>query len=413
MKFNGGLITKYNALKKKHLLHQTCNLFLIAVILLFSNCKHSVSEQNQGNKPKNIEYSNIPVSVKYAKYFSIQQFKNYKKVIVSDPWKGDTLCSYILHKKDETIAGSIIQNFTPIAVPIKSIGCLSTTHIGSLALLGLQNYITGVSNGDQIFDSIVAQRFKSGKIKEIGRQMNTNIEQVIALSPDLIMKSGYDNVRNQDTRFHEVGLPVAYNIEWMESDLLARAEWIKFVAAFFCKDKEADSIFTTIENRYNEALQIAQKIENRPKVLIGMDYKSSWCLAGEESYVAKMIQDAGADFVANGKKGNIPLNFEQVLKIHVNDDIWLNWMHQGISSLEVLEKSNERYTLFKAFQNEEVYNHDKRLNPKGGNDFWESGVLQPDILLKDLIKIFHPELLPGYEMVYWRKLPKTDSNSNN
>jgi len=409
MKCNGGLITNYNAIRRKHYLHLISKIIIAAGLLLYTSCKQSTSERDQRTDSPNIEFSNFSATIKYAKHFSIKQLNNYKLLVVIDPWRGDTLCSYILHKKGVSIKNVNVKNATLIEVPAKTIGCLSTTHVGALSLLKLQDKIVGVSNGAQVFDSIVAEGFRSGKIKEIGRQMNTNMEQIIALSPDLIMKSGYDNVRNNDERLHELGLPVAYNIEWMEYNLLARAEWIKFEAAFFCKDKEADSIFNAIEQRYNEALKIAQTVTFRPKVLIGIDYKSSWHLAGEESYVAKMLHDAGANFIANGKKGSTPLNFEQVLKIHSDDDFWLNFMHQGITSLEVLEKCNERYTLFKAFHNGEVYNHDKRMNPAGGNDFWESGVSNPDLLLKDLIKIFHPELLPDYEMVYWRKLPKTDT----
>jgi len=385
-----------------------CSLFIFAV-LVFANCSPEKTHDGEKDAGSACEYSNYPIAIKHAQFFSVEQFGSCKRLVVVDPWRNGNLCTYVLHPKGANIPDSIALGATLVEVPVKTIGCLSSTHIGALALLGLQDRIVGVSSAEQVFDSIVAKRFKSGQVKEIGRQMNTNVEQVIALAPDLIMKSGYDNVRNHDARFLELGLPVAYNIEWMENDLLARAEWIKFEAAFFCKDKEADSIFSAIEQRYNDALAIADSVTLRPRILIGIDYKNAWHLAGEESYVAKMIRDAGADFIANGKKGSTPLNFEQVLKIHADDDIWLNWMHQGISSLEVLEKSNERYTLFKAFQNGEVYNHDKRLNPAGGNDFWESGVSNPDLLLKDLIKIFHPELLPGYEMVYWRKLPKEDA----
>lgn len=375
-----------------------------ALVLVLNSCTHEQSQSSAGQLVADSSSSFSP-QIKHAKYFTIQQQGAWKQVVVIDPWKGDTLGFYALVPRSAALPGSLPTGATVLRVPVSTMACLSCTHVGSLALLDRRDCIVGVSNGDQICDSIIHKRFGEGKIIEVGRQMNTNFEQLIALSPDLVMKSGYDNVRNEDARIVEAHIPIGYNIEWMEPDLLARAEWMKFVAAFVGRDREADSIFNEIEIRYNEAIALAQSVSARPSVLFGLDYKGAWHISGSQSYVAKMLHDAGADFVANGDKGASPLNFEQVLEIHANDDKWLNWMHQGVSSREALGRMNERYSLFKAFRTGEVYNHDKRLNAAGGNDFWESGVSRPDLLLKDLVKIFHPDLLPDYEMVYWRKLP--------
>jgi iron complex transport system substrate-binding protein len=187
----------------------------------------------------------------------------------------------------------------------------------------------------------------------------------------------------------------------MESDMLARAEWIKFVAAFYAKEQVADSIFRGIESRYNDVKKLAAS-QPKQTVLFNMNYKGTWYLPGANSYAAGLVRDAGAVYNIEGNdRGSKPVNFEQVLDSHANDNVWLN---VEARTLNELGKADERYKLFKAFKTGEVYNYDKRLNAAGGNDYWESGTVHPDVLLKDEVKILHPNLLHGYEMVYWRKL---------
>lgn len=385
-------------------------LSTILCLYIFS-CTPGGNRQRTGQNAGRKDQFRFESTVKYAKHFTIKNHDSWKHIVALDPWKGDTLGNYALVLQGSPLPHSLPPHSIIIRVPVNSIACLSSTHVGSVILLGERDKITGVSNGDKIWDSIVNKRFKEKKIADIGRSMNNNIEQILALLPDVLMKSGYDNVRSDDVRISGSGIPIAYNVEWMEPDLLARAEWIKFVSAFFCKEQMADSLFNAIEARYNQALKLTQNVRIHPRVLFGLDYKGSWYMSGSESYVAKMLADAGATFVPNGKKGSQPLSFEQVLEIHADDDIWFNWMTPNIISIEALGKMNERYRLFRAFRNGEVYNNDKRVNAAGGNDFWESGVSRPDLLLKDLVKILHPELLPDYETTYWRKLPLTEKAS--
>jgi len=381
---------------------------LVALLILgtlFLSCARQ--EKSQQQKASNASFTefNFQSKVKYAKGFTIKNHDTWKELVVFDEWKGDTLGYYALVLRGKTKPDKLPAKVIVIQVPISNIACLSSTHVAALALLNEQNRITGVSNPQKIWNKDVAAAYKAGKVVSIGRQMNNNIEQILALSPEVLMKSAYENVRNDDVRITEAKIPIVYNVEWMEPALLGRAEWLKFVSAFFCKEREADSIFSRIETNFHQAQQLTKLVKNRPTVLLGLDYKGAWHMSGAKSYVAAMLDDAGATFKGNINKDEQPLSFEQVLDQHGNDDKWLNWMTPGISSIEFLGKMNERYKLFKAFQTGEIYNHDKRLNAYGGNDFWESGVYRPDLLLKDLIKIFHPDLLPDYQTVYWRKLP--------
>jgi len=339
--------------------------------------------------------------IHYAKGFTIITKGSWKQIIVLDPWKGDTLSSYALLAKNADIPKTLRKGTIVVRIPINTIATLSSTHIGALIMLGLRNSIKGVSNGDQLWDTILLRRFKKGEVVEVDHQMTNNIEQILALAPDLVMKSGFENVRNQDARLSEAGIPIAYNLEWMESDMLARAEWIKFVAAFYGKEALADSLFRGIESRYNNIKNLAAS-QPKQTVLFNMNYKGTWYLPGANSYAAGMVRDAGAVYHIEGNdRGSKPVNFEQVLDAHANDNIWLN---VEARTLDELGKADERYKLFKAYKNGEVYNYDKRLNAAGGNDYWESGTVHPDVLLKDEVKILHPDLLKDYEMVYWRKI---------
>jgi iron complex transport system substrate-binding protein len=377
-----------------------CTLFFIGFVVCTSCENHSSKTTATGNISDSSLF-NFTTTIQYAKGFSIEKKGSWKQITVLDPWKGDTLGCYALIAKNTEIPTGLKKGCIIVRIPISTIAILSSTHVGELTILGLRDNIKGVSNGDQLWDSILSRRFKQGEVVEVDHQMTNNVEQILALSPDLVMKSGFENVRNEDARLTEAGIPIAYNMEWMESDMLARAEWIKFVSAFFGKEQLADSLFNGIVRRYNEVKQLAAS-QPKQTVLFNMNYKGTWYLPGAKSYAAAMARDAGAVYAVQGNdRGSMPVNFEQVLDAHANDNIWLN---VEARSLDALGKADERYKLFKAYKTGQVYNYDKRVNAAGGNDYWESGAVHPDVLLKDEVKILHPNLLPGYEMVYWRKL---------
>jgi len=376
------------------------------VLLLLYGC----STQQQHSKIDSIEQNTVKAftfqpSVLYADGFSISVFPSYKHVVVFDPWQGDTMATYTLYPKGEEKPDSAPISDFYIPVPIDEIASISSTHIGFLELLGELDKVIGISNSGRIYNEYLTQKDKKGELMEIGRNMGSNLEHILALSPELLMKTGHDNIRDADTRIVDAGIPIAYNIEWMESSLLGRAEWIKYVATFFNKDAMADSLFTGIEQRYLHILNEVKQMGNKPTVVSGNDFKGTWHMPGGNSYVARMFMDAGGDYhyKSESSKGNIPLSFETVLENMVDADVWIG-VHAN--SLHEIEMMDERYTLFKAFQEGRVYSIRGRVRESGANDYWESGIARPDILLKDLISIMHPELLPEHKLVYFKKLDK-------
>jgi iron complex transport system substrate-binding protein len=201
-----------------------------------------------------------------------------------------------------------------------------------------------------------------------------------------------------------MGISAAINAEFMEATPLGRAEWMKFTALFFNREAEVEKAFGKIEKRYSELSRVGRSTSVKPSVFTNNSWQGLWHASGGKSFIAVMLADAGADYVwkDNPSERSIPLDFESVLERAQNADYWINtgvWNSQSDAL-----SSDERYTLFSAFKNKTMYNHIGRVNEHGGNDYWESGVANPHLVLADLIKIFHPDLLPDHELYYYRKL---------
>ncbi len=377
-------------------------IFVLGIVLTTCDNHKNQSEKHVENAPKEVSFSFEP-EVKYAKYFKINIHDDYKSIIVKNPWKEtDTLASYILYPKGMEELAIEWAEFK-IPVPINKVVATSSPHIGFMNLVDELDKIVGVAEDRYIFNPYVYKNVSQGTIAQVGSLKNSNLEVLLDLSPELVMKTGVDNVRNDDARLTEVGIPISYNVEWMETNMLARAEWIKFVGAFFNKDVKADSIFKSVEKEYLKAISITDNINERPSVMTGNNFKGTWYMQGSEGYLTKLIQDAGGFYKYKDKKSarSLPLSFEVVLNDMVEADYWIGPRAQSLKELEMMD---ERYTLFKAFKEGNVFTFNKRMSENGGNDYWESGMTRPDLILKDVIKIFHPDLLPNHQLYYYKQL---------
>jgi hypothetical protein len=150
---------------------------------------------------------------------------------------------------------------------------------------------------------------------------------------------------------------------------------------------------------------IAQKAQNQPTVITGFHRNGTWNIPGGNSYVAKLLKDAGANYFGadNAESGSIPLSFEAVYDRALNAQVWLNGS-QDWTRLQDVASTDERYTKLSAFQSGRVFNNNARVNEFGGNDYWQSGTISPHLVLSDLVKILHPELLPKHQLIYYQPL---------
>ncbi len=370
-------------------------LFFSAFLLLMS-CKNNVK--------KEILMTKSNTSIKYAQGFEIKEFIDYKKLVISSPYKDSKQSlEYILITKNTDVSpfssvAKIIQ------IPIKNIVVTSTTHIPMLELLEVEHTLIGFPNTKYVSSEKTRTLIDAGKIKELGMDTNLNTEVLIDLNPSVVIGFSVDGSNKSLTTIENTGIPVIYNGDWLEETPLGRAEWVRFFGVLFNKEKKADSIFKHIENQYNTAKQIAQKADNQPSILSGALFKDVWNLPAGESFVAKFLNDANTNYLWKGSKGkgSLQLNFENVLDKAQNADLWLAPGY--FSTKEQLINSSEHYKQFDAFNSGEVYTFANKKGETGGVIYYELAPTRPDLVLKDIIKITHPELLKEYKLAFFEKM---------
>jgi iron complex transport system substrate-binding protein len=355
---------------------------------------------NKESKPLENTSNN---EIKHAKGLTIITKENYSIVEVTSPWpNAKKKYSYILKKKNALIPIEY-KNFTQIQVPIKTIVLTSTTHIPSLEMLGEENKLIGFPNLKYISSEKVRNLIDAGKIKELGSNQSLNTEVLINLQPDIIMGYGLDNSNPTLDNLERNGLKVILNGDWNEKSPLGKVEWIKLFGVLFGKEKQANAIFSTIENSYNETLKLVENTTKKPSVLSGSMYENTWYLPQGESWGAKFISNAKANYLWKHTKGtgSLALSFEKVYSEAKNADIW--FIDQYVS-MEEIKNANPHYSEFKAFKTNAIYSFSKKKGKTGGVIYYELAPNRPDLVLKDLVKIFHPELLPNYQLYFFEKL---------
>ena len=360
-----------------------------------------VSCNNKSSNNKTVKQPLTQKLLNYATGFAVNNFEDYKEVIVFSPWKkGEIYARYYLVKDIKT---KTPNDGEKIKIPLKTLASTSVTHLEFLSLLDEIQTITGVCSPALIYNSELQKNIQAGKITDLGDAFSLNVEKTLVLKPEALMTSGFNQADAAAQRIGQAGIPVIFNNEWMETSLLGRAEWIKFVAVFYNKEQLADSIFTDIEKRYNELKYRALNVSKKPKIMAGNNFRGTWYMPAGQSFMGQLFRDAGGDyFYANDTTtGSLPLNVETVLKNFAETDVWLN---VNFSTIDELIKTDSKHALFHPVKTGQVYNFNKRLLPSTANDFWESAVARPDLLLGDVIAILHPELLPDYEFVYAEKL---------
>ncbi len=371
----------------------------ILVFFIFSAC--SLNEKKSGDHEK----SRNRLDIKYARGFSVEYFPGYKKISVYNPWKNNDLyIEYYLLKDDVTLPEP--SNSLALVIkkkPERTI-VLSSTQIGMMKMLDLTDRIAGICDPTLIYDSTYQTKVSNGKLVNVGKNPNLNIEKIIEMNPDLIIGSGWDRISADYQKFIELGFPPVLVLEWMESYPLGRAEWIKFISAFFDKEKLADSIFSIVENEYILTKKMIDTVSWKPVILHGGELNGVWYVAGGLSYIARLYADAGGDYPwkDNKNSGGLPLDFEVVIEKAADADIWIYVTMHNYEDIEHLKQ--KRYRIFKAKRQGNIYSNNARVNPLGGSDYWETGIIRPDILLKDLVKIFHPDLLNDHKLYYYRKI---------
>lgn len=370
-------------------------ILLVVLAFPFLKCKKEV-EQQKNNIPKN--------EIQYAKGFSILNHEGYSVITVSNPWpKANKSYTYILKEKNGIVPDSLKQ-FPVILVPIKTIVVTSTTHIPSLEMLGVEKTLVGFPNLNYISSEKVRALIDAKKIKELGANQALNTEVLIDLQPDVIIGYGLDNNNPTLDNLQKNGLKVLLNGDWNEQSPLGKAEWIKFFGALYGKQELANSLFYKIEKDYLNTLEIAKRASSNPTILAGDMYEDKWYLPQGTSWGCQLLKEAQGNYLWSETKGtgSLSLSFETVLEKGKNANLWITSGQFG--SLQEMLDANPHYAQFKAFQNKNVFSFSGRKGKTGGILYYELAPNRPDIVLKDIVKILHPELLKGYKPFFFEKL---------
>ncbi|NOR27810.1 MAG: ABC transporter substrate-binding protein [Lutibacter sp.] len=359
-------------------------------VLLFS-CKNE--------KPKSsIEVINTS-EIKYAKGFTIQRFEDYTKLTIKAPYQNSKeTFEYVLSKSKNT------TNLNAIQTPVNSIVVTSTTHIPMLELLNVEEHLVGFPNTKYISSKKTANLIANGFVKELGNEENINTELLLDLNPDLVVGFSLNSNNKMFGVIEKLGIPVILNGDWLEETPLGRAEWIKFFGVLFKKEAEADSIFNKIEANYLEAKAIALKATNKPSVISGGLFKDIWNLPAGDSFEATFLKHANTNYLWKDSegKGSLSLNIENVFEKGKEADIWISPSYY--KTLEQLKNANDMYPKFKAFQNQQIYTYVNKQGKNGGIVYFELAPARPDLVLKDIIKIAHPNLIKDYEFTFFEQL---------
>jgi iron complex transport system substrate-binding protein len=284
--------------------------------------------------------------------------------------------------------------------------CLSTAAVAFADKLDVLDKVVGIGNVDHIINEQMVRAVENGEVKEVGAPSKVNTELLMELQPDLMLTFGRGKTQNTlHKRMQAMDIDVVYLAEYMENTPLGRAEWLKVLAALFNKPQKGSQEFRKIDSSYTHYQQTVTSVSDTPTVMVGRNRKGNWWVSGGNSYMAHFLQDAGAKYLwrSDTNRSSINIDFEVAYHKAKEADYWILNVGQW-KSLSAMKGSDSRYTRFRAYQKGDVYNNNGWVNERGVNTYWEAGLVNPHWILADLIKIFHPGLLPEHKLKFYHRL---------
>mgnify|MGYP003171644286 FL=1 len=340
-------------------------------------------------------------SIQYAQGFTVQRFDTYIMVEVRDPWDSTRLLQrYLLVDRTKSVPGGLPKG-TIVKVPVKDIVIYTSVHAAIIDQLHETDKVIGVCEPRYMDTPAIQEGIQAGRIADLGEATSPNIEKMIEIGAELVIASPFQN--SSYGPVEKIGIPIIEGADYMEAFPLGLTEWIRFYGLLFGKEEMADSIFKETEQAYLSLKDLTANIDNRPTVLSEKKFGSSWYVPSGDSYMAHLIEDAGADYMFKDLPGagSTPLAFETVFDKAIHADIWLVKYNQSSEmTYNDLRSEYTPYENFDAFKKKRIYTCNTGAVP-----YYEEFPIHPEYLLKDLIWIFHPELVFGYSPRYFREMP--------
>ncbi|WP_294322415.1 ABC transporter substrate-binding protein [uncultured Chryseobacterium sp.] len=304
-----------------------------------------------------------------------------------------------LHIKSGNFTYDIKKN----QVPFKKIILLNASMAGYIGELHAEDLLIGISSPEYIYSERIQSLLKQGKIQNVGSDQKYDIEKIISLKPDVIFTNHIASFDNTYQLLENNGIRVVFLDEYMEQKPLQKTAYLKLFGKLLGKDKEAERMYENVEKNYADLKQLALKAKEKPMVLANEMYGDVWYLPGGKTSTANFISDANADYILknNTEEKAVTMSFEEVFAKSGTVQYWINAGNH--TSRKEMLSMNPFYRKLNVFNKGKIYVITGKERGQA-NDFFESGVVRSDLVLKDYIKIFHPELLPSYQLTYMKEL---------
>ncbi|MFI3289530.1 MAG: ABC transporter substrate-binding protein [Rikenellaceae bacterium] len=366
---------------------------ILSILSLFVSCIGGGNSSSSGSSlGEEVEFT------KYAKGLSVKEYEGIKLVEITDPiGKSSTTYKYALIPRESRDAKAP-NGYSPIKVPIEKVICMTTLQLSGFIKLGVTDNIVGITSTRFLQNESMNERLQRGDLARIGIEGEFDTEVVLSLEPDLIFVSpfkrgGYDAVDN-------LGIPMLAYLGYKEPSPLGQAEWVKLIGVLLGREREANSCFNEIEKEYLKLKKLVADVKDRPKVLSGEMHSGNWYVVGGESALAQLFRDAGGEYFMHNddESGGFYVDYETVYSQGYDADFWrIVNSFDGEYSYKDLLAADGRYQDFAPFKKRQVIYCNLREGP-----FYENTPMEPEVVLADLIKAFHPTLLPDYEAQYYK-----------
>ncbi len=371
---------------------------ICAAVLVCCSCRQHTP--SGGSSDVSADSVNGP---RYAKGYTVKTLPDGVRLVdVADPQKDkDRMpATYHFALVPKNVKATLPEGYTEVRVPIDRTIVMTMLQLSNFTALDAHDVVKGITGTKNLFNKDILRRVKEGGIVKIGMEGDFDPELILAANPQVIFispfkRGGYDVIQ-------ETGITLIPHLGYKELDPLGQAEWIKYVAMFIGKEKEADKLFAEIEQRYLELKQKVAATKERPTVFSGEMHGGNWYAVGGKNHLAQIFRDAGAEYVMkDNNTGGVPIEYEKMYATAANADYWriLN-SFPGDFSYDALKASEPRNALFKAFKDHHVIYCNMKKTP-----YYETSPVSPDVVLADLVAIFHPELMPAdYQPTFYHLL---------
>jgi iron complex transport system substrate-binding protein len=350
-------------------------------------------------------------AVDEASAFTIRYAGTYKVVTVTNPWRGATARpTYVLVQcgtKAPALEGDL-RGATVIEIPVKRISLMGTAQAAMAGALGVTGSVVALDEPDNYSTPGIVSRVKEGAVRRSGYSGSANLEVLLSAKPDMVWANGFGSAADGLDKMRSAGLPVVVFADNMEKTPLGRAEWVKFLAAFTNTEAVANREWAAWAASYRSLASRVARTTARPGAISGSMFQGTWFMPGGQSFPAQLIRDAGASYAwsTDQSTGSMALDFETVFDRAYDAQYWVNAGFSW-STLRDARAEDSRYARLLPFSAGNAFANDARTNATGGNDYFETATIRPDLVLADLVSIFHPEVLPEHQLLFYRRLPRS------